>query len=252
MNVGRWILVNLFSGFIQATSAAGISALAIQSVNPYVPSKGIHRGPAPQHINLGDNKMRRLRSNSELTVMGQKTPGAAVATPNMAPAVLPDMPTSPQQTIKPGRVPLTLSLKDALPTIPASPASLPHNTVGSPTPRGLGPNLAVTPGTAAYGKPINSFDYFSPRSPRPEDDAVATGGDQTPGGQGLLNPKTPGLDAAAELATPGPITPGGRLFGRFRGLGTQKKPKLAVEDVTSPIPATEEPEIVEESPTVSI
>lgn len=185
--------------------------------------------------------------------MGQKTPGAiaAVATPNMTPAVIPDLPTSPQQhTVKPSalqRSGLTLSLATALPTIPASPANAQH-FVGSPTPRGGGLNLAVTPGTTAYGKPVSSFDYFSPRSPGPDGEVATAAGDQTPGASApLQNVKTPDVADAAPL---GPVTPGGRLFGRFRGLGTTKKRPLTAEDVTSPIPAAEEPEVVEESPTV--
>lgn len=192
--------------------------------------------------------------------MGQKSPGvsAAVVTPNMAPAIVPGLPSLSQQQdiVKPlsvsrGGPTLNLS-RIPLPTIPANLAS--PQQPGSPTPRGVGLHLAATPSTTAYAKPVSSVDYFSSRTPKSDaEDADAS--DPTPGASTLPSGlKTP--DATnSQLSTPGPVTPGGGLIGRLKNLGRGAAPPkrlLTPEDTASPAPATEEVEVVEESVTVCI
>ncbi|KAF8321362.1 hypothetical protein DL93DRAFT_2093982 [Clavulina sp. PMI_390] len=253
INIGRWVLYNLFSGFVHVESLSLPGPQVTSSVEP----KGILRQPAPQHISLGH---RRLRSNSDLTVMGgPKTPGGgifptAVSTPNMAPAMPPELPSTLDSSIAPrsilsptdssgvkspggahtriGGGGLSLNLPK-LPPIPASPGPLTSN-IGSPTPKG-----AATPGASSHSKPLMTpMDYFSPRTPKTENGDTHAG-------------EAPDVPAT----TPGPVTPGGRFMGRLKNLGkstatTGKKP-LTADDVASPAPISEEvEEVVEESPTV--
>jgi hypothetical protein len=257
-----WIMrcVHSTLGFVHAESLLLAGAPALPINVPHAESTGIHSSVAPNQINIGDGIVRRLRSNSELTVMGQKPPGAsaAVVTPNMSPAIVPNLPSVAQQqdTVRPLSAPRGGSTLNAsrspLPPIPANPAS-PQQS-GSPTPRGGGLNLAVTSGTTAYAKPVSSVDYFSSRTPR-SDAEDADAGDQTPGAPTLPSGlKTPDA-TSSQLSTPGPATPGGGLIGRLKSLGRGAAPPkrpLTPEDITSPVPVTEEAEVVEESVTVSI
>lgn len=207
----------------------------------------------PERTNVGDSAPRRLRSNSELTMTGQKTPSApaAVATPNMTPAIVPDrLPVGQQQdVVKPlspsqGSSAANLS-RGSLPLAPAAFA----NSQPVSTPRGGALNLTVTPGTAAHAKPVGSIDYFSSRTPK-SDTEDSDAGDQTPGASTLHS----GLRAPDATPSPGTPTQGGGLIGRLKSLRkgpTPPKRPVTSEDIASPVPVTEETEVVEESVTVS-
>lgn len=208
--------------------------------------------------------------------MGQKTPGiqAAMSTPGMAPAIIPDplsLPPSASGALSPttpgARNGLTLSLglqtlKDTaavpllgLSPIPGSPAG-----VGSPTPKQAYNYNSITPGASTFGKAVSSADYFSQRTTLPRTDegpeAAADGG-ATPGAATALGSSVgPGANSKAVVdtavpPTPGPVTPGGGLMGRLRNFGKAPKRHNAAEEAPSAAPIAEEADVVEDSPTVS-
>src|SRR5258708_9053480 len=118
------------------------------------PGKGIQRA-VPDALNLEMAREWRLRSNSDLTMRTQRTPGVvpALPTPSLMPAVVPDLPKPP---ITPGRVRPSATLKEILPSTPGS-----QNVVGSPGPRPVQSPGSIGGGLPSLGKVVSSADYFS-------------------------------------------------------------------------------------------
>lgn len=187
--------------------------------------------------------------------MGQKAPStpAAVATPNMAPAIVPPV-AQPQDIVgplSPSRGGSTVNLgRGPLPSIPAASANPLYP--GSPTPRGGGLNLPTTPGTTPHAKAVSSVDYFSPR-PSKSDAEDPDAGDQSPG-TSLLHGGLKSSDATGlPLSPSGPTPPGGGFIGRLKSLGKGAAPPkrpVAAEDIASPVPVIEGAGVVDESVTV--
>ncbi|KAF8327930.1 uncharacterized protein EI90DRAFT_2998333, partial [Cantharellus anzutake] len=216
LNVGKWVLNNLFAGFIRAEallvsrSSGGLSA---------TPGKGIQR-VTPGTLNLEAIKERRLRSNSDLTVRTQRTPGVvtALSTLSMTPAIIPEVPKLLPAPSWPRSGFPSLPAKDIVSSIPASPSAL-----GSPTPR-LAQSPAPIGGMTSFGKAISSADYFS----LPPSSSVEHG-------------PTPSQVSGAPMV---PLTPG-RFMRSWKNFGKPKK--TVAEDISTPQPVQETSEPVEES-----
>jgi WD repeat-containing protein 48 len=91
VNLGRWVLANLFSGFIREEVRLNTQ---FSSSNTPIPlgERALHRSPAPMFINLDRDSRRSMSESSVPSTM--RTPGitTAMASPSMAPAMLPDVP----------------------------------------------------------------------------------------------------------------------------------------------------------------
>ncbi|KAG8844040.1 hypothetical protein FRB96_003304 [Tulasnella sp. 330] len=213
INVGKWILSNLFSEFVK-----GEMRLMVQQANaPQTDTKprdtlassgGIVRGSAPAHINLAPTEGRRLRSASDLST-AMRTPGArANGTAALTPAVLVDLPsmTAPSGRATPVGTPALSGVtkvgfvKDhTLTPIPASPVAIP------PTP---GTSTATrTPGTMTK----EGTDYFAGRGRARSSSVVTEVPDEVPGGGGFMgrlrhfgkNAKKQGTEVAAPAISEG-------------------------------------------------
>lgn len=177
MNVGKWVLWNLFAPFVaqeqmmqapppQSSHAGIVSPPGLYSGRP---GTGISRQGGPGHISLED---RRAKSISDISAV-QRTPGlvAAMATAPATPALVPDLPADALKKITaittPGelrRVKSTdikvhpmASGELGLQTIPQSPSPTPAPSVGhTPRPPTRSHTLDNAPATS-------NSDYFSIR-----------------------------------------------------------------------------------------
>ncbi|EKM61893.1 uncharacterized protein PHACADRAFT_83158 [Phanerochaete carnosa HHB-10118-sp] len=223
INVGKWVLRNLFIHFIRDQQRA----VAKRTRETNVPENHrMHRGAAPGHIDIGSNSPEQTRLSSEAKRSPTRSKSTVVvASPNMVPAVTPSITTSTGSSpLIPPMIPINASLRDpsALSPIPQSPLS----TTNTPMPR--------RSATVDYGVPaaMRENDYFSLRGRRPSMSApppvpVPPSPDDF-GSWGA--PATKASDS--NLSTPS--TPG-RLMGRLKAFGkTQKKSSTDTPGAATP------------------
>ncbi|KAG9029580.1 hypothetical protein FS837_003512, partial [Tulasnella sp. UAMH 9824] len=236
VNVGKWVLTNLFAGFVRAELSLVQQQAA--AANPHPPADtettpaeaapatnpvSIVRGAAPTHINLAPaSEGRRLRSASELSNV-IRTPGHhATGRPAMTPAIFVDLPAPGNRTASsssgqatpirnsgshhPPTANTGLNKLSALTPIPASP------TATSTTP-GASTTVARTPSTTT-GK--ESADYFTGVKGRARSGSVAN-------------------DSSQDEGTGTSATPGG-FMGRLRNFGKSSKRPASADATAAAIP----------------
>ena len=191
MNIGKWVLSNLFDGFV---------------VEEFRTIRRNHQYGSPFSAEQHLNEHESVATTSRSTVF------TLVKTVSMVPAIVPDMSIvfSRRKSLSIGAplIPLT-SLRDPLPTIPQSPTNM-----ATPTPRPR--HTSETP--SASKNASKDIDYFTLKTkrasgaPTTPDDFSGWGG---PAAKGRENDATP-------LVTPSTPSSGG-FMGRLRQLGKSSK-----------------------------
>jgi WD repeat-containing protein 48 len=224
VNLGKWVLANLFAGLIkveadevakqeQSKPSADASALSGTSSQPT-----LQRGSAPTYIaldgNTGHAARQRLRSQPLSSGNDPMTPGGlmvGLATPAATPAIVPsgsnqeDTGPNLDSWVTRGRTNGHLGI-NTLSTIPQSPA------VASPTPVAFSPSAAKSP----KGDPSNGKDYFS----FPSKKSRGT----TPGPIVTKDTSPTRRPDSAALVTPGGSQ--ASFMGKFKGFGGKNKKPL--------------------------
>lgn len=207
MNIGKWILGNLFTPFVQLqiqTISPGRAMSPTTTTSGTISLASPSPGRAYRSSNLGYEVPQRVRSISEVTT-SQPTPsiGAALATGPLTPAILPDL--SHNGVIRSFAEDQTRALDGPLTPIPQSPFPSPSTNAGSPTPKGL-PGQYQT---------FDDGDYFSARNQGNEKEK-----EKGESGEGAL--ASQGVNLSATSSSPAPLTSGsgsGGFIGRLRAFG---------------------------------
>ncbi|KAG1750625.1 uncharacterized protein EDB91DRAFT_1108492 [Suillus paluster] len=205
-NIGRWVLRNLFLGFIREEQR-------IRRKRDTHGSEGhsaLHRTAAPLPLELnGNHSTSTLRRSSESSTRPSRVPvsTAVVTSATSLPAVLPSLPslTRPSPLLTPMIPLIALKSPPPLSTIPQSPQN-----DDTPVPRPIrthGLDPVSSPPSAS-----RDVDYFSPHARRGStaSTALSDGGDFS----AWSGP-------SSGLATPTPSTPSGGsgFIGRLKSLG---------------------------------
>ncbi|PCH34582.1 hypothetical protein WOLCODRAFT_27311 [Wolfiporia cocos MD-104 SS10] len=197
LNIGKWVLRNLFASFIREEQRAVARRRDVQSHR-------LHRGTAPSHIDIGsDSSDTHKRASSEslppssasINTPSGRSP-SVIFSPTFAPAMSPAVTTAPRTPLLTPHIPLSGNgVRDSgLSPIPQSPSD------STPMPM---PQRAQT-ADAAPGSP-QTADYFSLRARRMSLSTASTG---TTDDYSLQTPTTPSA---------------GGLMGRIRALGKSAK-----------------------------
>ncbi|EMD31556.1 hypothetical protein CERSUDRAFT_88909 [Gelatoporia subvermispora B] len=226
LNIGKWVLKNLFSGFVreEQRKATKRAREAAHETNQH----RLQRSSAPTHIEInGHSSDARGRSSSDASSRSsqsaQRSMSATVITsPNMTPAISPAVSSAPRVSpLMTPFIPLGSGMRDSL--LSPIPQSPPTND-STPMPR----RSATTDGTATAGPssapPPASSDYFSLRGRRGSlsTSAGMTTPDDFSGWGGKSEP------AGSQT----PSTPGG-FMGRFRVFGGKNTRRQASEISTT-------------------
>jgi len=205
VNIARWLLRNLFLGFVREQQRTLSPRRSKDSGSPQEhtsPHRGLHRGVTPTHIDINGSTGRK-RSSSDTSRKYHSPSTMVVSSPSMVPAVLPLIADSkgPSPLLTP-MIPLHGAPKDLTPsTTPQSPQIHPGSSDMTPMP----PKLQHTP---APGTPREGSDYFNHRL-RSGSISITTPGDDL---------KTPSQDTISG-------GPGSGLMGRLRNLGKSSSRK---------------------------
>lgn len=197
MNIAKWLLRNLFLGFVREQQRTLSTRRSKDSGSPQEqtpPHRGVHRGVAPTHIDINGSTARR-RSSSDTSRKTHSTSTIVFSSPSMLPAVLPLITgTKGASPLLATMIPLYgVSRDSALPIIPQSP---------HPGSSDMTPMPSKTHYTPAPGTPKEGPDYFSHRL-RSGSISVTTPGDDL---------KTPSQDTISGGS-------GNGLMGRLRNFG---------------------------------
>lgn len=237
MNIGKWVLRNLFYNFIkeqQRTVSRRNRELASQEN-----SHRIQRGSAPTHIDIDPHtSVLRRRSSSgasrtsrEATTHNSPKSPTVVTSPSLVPATSPFVSiTGRSLTSTPTLTPAGLSKEHStLSPIPQSPAV---SNDATPMPRVI-QRSSTTDGnniSASSPSPTNHNDYFSLRGRRPSMSGQVATPDDFSGWSGPGSHKSGGIAINTQAASPGseapqtPNTPSGHgLMGRLRAFGKVAK-----------------------------
>ncbi|KAH8113149.1 hypothetical protein DFH11DRAFT_1510830 [Phellopilus nigrolimitatus] len=248
LNIGKWVLRNLFVGFIREEQRMATK----QSHEKSQPSS--YKG--------------NYRNSAHPRAVSESLTGDRILGPLTSPSSMPPVPALPPDASAPGAHPSALNLQDFLPI-----AQSPAETVGSealPTPRPMSygrlglattpyiadgsnssgtnanigpgasappmqksPSTSTTPSTSTATVPASS-DYFSLRR-RPSTSQSASSTTQTAVADddfsGWGGPGSAKNHALNELGSPIPSTPGG-FMGRLKNLG--KNTRRAATEVETP------------------
>lgn len=217
INIGKWVIANLFAGLVKAEAAEAVQ-ITPQAVHSALPSNGSNRSPAPTFTALerpltnSSTPGRRLRSASSLSLAGQLTSGGGLmigmSTPALTPAILP-ISEKDEFSLEVG----SWKNRAGLPAIPQSVAA-------SPT------GFNVTGGSRTPGELVSKGDYFSTPPPKGARESSVNDLPKTPGGT-----ITPGASTSAPTQTSS-----GSFMGRLKGFGGKNK-KAAVETAQATLQA---------------
>ncbi|KAI0740004.1 hypothetical protein C8Q80DRAFT_1111397 [Daedaleopsis nitida] len=227
LNIGKWVLRNLFQGFVREEQRLAARRARENSHDPS--QHRLQRGTAPTHIDINSPHAmpnERSRSSSDVsarsissTMVGPRS-ATIILSPNMLPAVSPVISTAPRSSpLMTPMIPLHGSIRESgLSPIPQSPST----AEATPLPHGPKDFTKAESGTTPGGPPSsfpssNSSDYFSLRARRPSISAAPTPDDFSGwGGKSTTSNSEPGLQT--------PNTPTmGSLMGRIKAFGKSAK-----------------------------
>ncbi|CDO72560.1 hypothetical protein BN946_scf184983.g43 [Trametes cinnabarina] len=223
LNIGKWVLRNLFQGFIREEQR--LAARRAREHASHESNHRLQRGSAPTHIDLGiPNSMARSRTSSDVSsrsvgsVPGPRS-ASIILSPNMLPAVSPSISHAPRSSpLMTPMIPLHNTMRDStLSPIPQSPGT----ADATPLPRGRndGPksDAAGTPtGPPSSYPPAGHNDYFSLRTRR---GSVSTSGTApTPDDFSGWGGKSSSVPDTSSLVTPSTPTMGS-IMGRLKAFG---------------------------------
>lgn len=208
MNIGKWVLRNLFLGFIreeQRVRKRREDPQVADSSSALHPN--LHRDTAPSHIDLDGNFPGRASSDNSVRSSSRASIGTAVITsPCAAPAIIPLLPTATKPSNPlPSMIPLPTPNTNQAPHSTALPLLNDRTPMPIRT-HGLDIPLPQT------GRDV---DYFSPRSQRPSTSGVTGTEGEFPSWGGPSSPTTAGPESPMS-ATP---TSAGGLMGRLKNFG---------------------------------
>ncbi|KZT30117.1 WD40 repeat-like protein [Neolentinus lepideus HHB14362 ss-1] len=229
LNIGKWILRNLFLGFIREEQRA--ASRRGRDEHDHAHHRSLHRGAAPTHIELNGHSPLAIRSrtNSDASTTSARSPfsNAVLASPGMLPAISPNVPTSARSSpLLTPMIQLHPIAKDSgLSPIPQSPAVASNDATPMPRSKaGVPVGIATAPPTSS-----RDGDYFSLRS---RQNSVSGARPPTPDDfSGWGNPKT-SVDPAIP-ATPSTPSAGG-LMGKLRHFGKSAKRANETGSIATP------------------
>ncbi|KAI0074894.1 WD40 repeat-like protein [Panus rudis PR-1116 ss-1] len=216
LNIGKWVLRNLFASFIKEqvrSSARRVREHANQE------SARLHRGSAPTHIDLESRSTgSRGRSSSDASRTSTYRSPTIVTSPNIVPAA-PPASTTPRMSplMTPTAHTSGFHRDTLLSPIPQSP----NSSDATPMPRAARPQTTD-------GSNSSRDDYFSLRTPRPSTAGVGT-------------PDELGARTSSETPLPPtPSTPSVGFMGRLRAFGKGSRRQTGETGATTPgTPSTE-------------
>ncbi|KAH9938898.1 uncharacterized protein BXZ73DRAFT_44505 [Epithele typhae] len=263
LNVGKWVLKNLFHGFIREEQRQSSRRARSHDGSINDPHARMQRYPTQIHVDSASSGARS-RSSSDVSIdphpsQYNRHPHSRSATivvsPNMIPAAPPPISAAPRSSpLMAPLIPLQGGLRDSsgLSPIPQSPTvsdtpgfrtTTAHQQEGSTTPAAVPPPSVSA--TASNGSSTGGGDYFSLRARRPSVSATpaAVGNTATPAddygawanpGPHMAIGSTPGTASPAMGASrPGtaeavmPNTPStptvGSLMGRLKAFGKNSR-----------------------------
>lgn len=199
MNIAKWLLRNLFLGFVREQQKTLSTRRSRDSGGLHEhtpPHRGVHRGVASTHIDINGSIDRR-RSSSDTSRRDHSPPTMVVSSPSMVPAIPPLIKgTKGISPLLTPMIPLHGVSRDlTLPAIPQSPQTHPSSSEMTPMPSK--PQSTPAPGTSR-----ESSDYFSHRLH-----------------SGTISATTPGDDLKTPSQDANSGGPGGGLMGRLRNFG---------------------------------
>ncbi|KAI0667157.1 hypothetical protein C8Q78DRAFT_982656 [Trametes maxima] len=225
LNIGKWVLRNLFQSFIREEQR--LAARRAREHASHDPVHRLQRGSAPTHIDLNSSSsVVRSRSSSDVSSRSAAStaPGPRSATivlaPNMLPAVSPSISPAPRSSpLMTPMIPLGSIRDSTLSPIPQSP----NTADATPMPRGRVDSkvdTASVPVTSLSSHPpAGNSDYFTIRR---RGSVSTSGGTHTPdefsgwGGKGSSAPDPSSM--------PTPSTPTmGSIMGRLKAFGKSTK-----------------------------
>ena len=227
MNISKWLLRNLFLGFVREqqrhlSPRRSRDSGSLQEQTPL--HRGVHRGVAPAYIDI-NGPIGRRRSSSDTSRKSHSPSAMVVFSPSMVPTVPPPITgTKGTSPLLAPMIPLHGVPRDsALPTIPQSPQTHPSSSDMTPMP--LKPQNTPAPGT-----PRESSDYFSHRF-RSGSTSVTTPGEDL---------KTPSQDVISGGS-------GSGLMGRLRNFGKSSSRRVPGDILGSSTPIVAGNESIKES-----
>ena len=214
MNLGRWVLRNLFLGFIREEQR--VQRKLYDHISDASISRGVQRGSAPTHIDFTNKGIQAYRERT-LSSSSIKSPGipysTIIASPGLIPAVTPNFSSAVRAS--PLVTPLiqlqSISKEKNLSPIPQSPIGMtsPEDTTPMPMP---GPRRAATMDDGPGQHALRESDYFSLRAKQVPMSAAVLATPDEPGGAAAKAEGVP--------MSPTPQTPSaGGFMGRLKNLG---------------------------------
>ncbi|KAI0659996.1 hypothetical protein C8Q70DRAFT_977330 [Cubamyces menziesii] len=229
LNIGKWVLRNLFHGFIREEQRLA-ARRAREHASHEAAQQRLQRGGAPTHIDLVPNPSHTGRSRTSSDVSSRSAASTApgprsasiVVSPNMLPAVSPSISPAPRSSpLMTPLIPLHNHIRDsALSPIPQSPST----AEATPIPRGGREGQKHDPAATPAAVPPSSYppgsnnDYFSLRTRR---GSVSTSG-TTPDDFSGWGSKPSSVPDSSGLATPSTPTMGS-IMGRLKAFGKSTK-----------------------------
>ncbi|TFK51249.1 WD40 repeat-like protein [Heliocybe sulcata] len=247
LNIGKWILRNLFLGFIREEQRAA-SRRGRDEHDPH--HRGLHRGSAPTHIELNGHSPPAVRSrtNSDASVTSARSPfsNSVLSSPGMLPALSPSVSTSARSS--PLLTPMIqlhpLAKDSGLSPIPQSPTVASNDATPMPRPKATAPSgLATAPPTSSSdyfslrtrqnsltgGRPATPDDFSGWGAPKTSTDAVVPATPSTPSAGGFMGKLRHFGKSAKRSSETSMVTPGGSTV-------SQEVPNTPAEDVSTPGP----------------
>ncbi|EPQ53055.1 hypothetical protein GLOTRDRAFT_45540 [Gloeophyllum trabeum ATCC 11539] len=229
LNIGKWILRNLFLGFIREEQRAATRRARDERDSTH--HKGLHRGSAPSHIDINGHSPpeARPRSNSDASISSNRSPfhSTVLASPNMLPAVSPAVPISAKSSplLTPMIQLFPIGKESGLSPIPQSPTVASNDATPVPQPKPvIAAGVATAPATSS-----KDGDYFSLRA---RQNSVSGGRPTTPDDFAVWGPPKTANDSAIP-ATPSTPSAGG-FMGKLRHFGKSSKRASEAGSITTP------------------
>ncbi|KAH8105298.1 WD40 repeat-like protein [Cristinia sonorae] len=227
LNLGKWLLRNIFLGFIKEQQR-------MVARRNHDNNHRINRPTAPTHIDTthrGHSPESSRRSSSDVSRTTIPAPRSAsiVTSPNIIPAVTPSVNRSTKSSpLLTPMIPISLVQRDSLLSpIPQSPGS----TDATPLAR---PHRAyATEGSASTAAGGKDGDYFSLRSRQPASTSGTTPDDFSGWGGPNAKPTPAAETPTAAQPTPTPSTPGTSFMNRFKVFGSKSGKRNANDVGTS-------------------
>ncbi|KAI6150734.1 hypothetical protein BKA82DRAFT_122050 [Pisolithus tinctorius] len=216
INIGKWVLRNLFLGFIREEQRIRRRREGSVSDSNLITHTNLHRDLAPTHMDIHHDASSSTGRRSTSEVSSRSSTRTAISTvvftsPHATPAILPSVPAATKVLpLLPPMIPLATSNTGQSQV----PITRTHASSNDRTPMPIRTHGldAPPPYTASHDS-----DYFTFRSQQPSAANVAVAGGELPGSNDPSSPTKVGADSPTS-ATPGTPSTGG-FMGLFKNFG---------------------------------